>query len=254
MEFYFNKTLTYSHTMTYTVHRIWIWNCSSWSRINNFRQIKSCSMWWYWKYVPSTDGHRWSDHFFIVLIVWPFVFNLYYIINYFNNSGLTARWGAQLGKGMKAEDTLWAGLTDSYAKIPMGITAENLGMYELFCLLLCYLALHYFEYLYDVAEKYNISREESDAFSLRSQQLWGKAHDAGIFKNEIGDKSFLTMNIMLMIRFIPLFVLLSLNFVFITKISTCDSSKQSQLRWKVARDQLLLTPMSTHVHRHKLPI
>merc|ERR1719506_42201 len=43
----------------------------------------------------------------------------------------------------------------------MGITAENL------------------------AEKYNISREDSDAFALRSQQLWGKAHDAGIFKNEI---------------------------------------------------------------------
>ena len=42
--------------------------------------------------------------------------------------GLTARWGAQLGTGMKAEDTLWAGLTDSYAKLPMGITAENLGM------------------------------------------------------------------------------------------------------------------------------
>lgn len=75
--------------------------------------------------------------------------------------GLTARWGAQLGKGMKCEDNLWAGLTDSYAKLPMGITAENL------------------------AEKYNISREDSDAFALRSQQLWGKAHDAGIFKNEI---------------------------------------------------------------------
>ena len=41
--------------------------------------------------------------------------------------GLTARWGAALGKGMAAQDTLWAGLTDSYAKIPMGITAENLA-------------------------------------------------------------------------------------------------------------------------------
>lgn len=34
--------------------------------------------------------------------------------------GLTARWGAALGKGMKAEDALWAGLTDSYTKQPMG--------------------------------------------------------------------------------------------------------------------------------------
>ena len=37
----------------------------------------------------------------------------------------------------------------------------------------------------NLSEKYNISREDSDAFALRSQQLWGKAHDAGIFKNEI---------------------------------------------------------------------
>ena len=33
--------------------------------------------------------------------------------------GLTARWGAALGKGMQAEDSLWAGLTDSYVKLPM---------------------------------------------------------------------------------------------------------------------------------------
>lgn len=62
---------------------------------------------------------------------------------------------------MKAEDTLWAGLTDSYAKLPMGMTAENL------------------------AEKYDITREASDAFALRSQQLWGKANEAGVFKAEI---------------------------------------------------------------------
>jgi acetyl-CoA acyltransferase 2 len=76
--------------------------------------------------------------------------------------GLTARWGAQLGKGMKAEDTLWAGLTDTYAKVPMGITAENLAV------------------------KYDISREASDEFALRSQHLWGKSNDAGVFKSEIG--------------------------------------------------------------------
>lgn len=41
--------------------------------------------------------------------------------------GITARWGAALGKGMEAKDTLWAGLTDSYAKLPMGLTAEKLA-------------------------------------------------------------------------------------------------------------------------------
>ena len=75
--------------------------------------------------------------------------------------GITARWGAALGKGMQAEDSLWAGLTDSLAGLPMGITAENL------------------------ADKYNLSREECDAFALRSQQTWAAANQAGHFKAEI---------------------------------------------------------------------
>jgi acetyl-CoA acyltransferase 2 len=75
--------------------------------------------------------------------------------------GLTSRWGAQLGKGMKAEDSLWAGLTDSYAKLPMGLTAEKLG-----------------------AEN-GITREECDLFALRSQNLWQKANEAGAFTAEI---------------------------------------------------------------------
>lgn len=75
--------------------------------------------------------------------------------------GLTARWGAQLGKGMKAEDSLWAGLTDTYAKMPMGLTAEKLG------------------------EQYKITREQCDEFGLRSQTLWQKANDAGVFNAEI---------------------------------------------------------------------
>lgn len=41
--------------------------------------------------------------------------------------GLSTRFGTALGKGIKAEDALWAGLVDSYAGTPMGITAENLG-------------------------------------------------------------------------------------------------------------------------------
>jgi len=71
------------------------------------------------------------------------------------------RFGTQLGTNPPFEDTLWAALTDSYAKVPMGITAENL------------------------AEKYKISREEVDKFAQRSQQLWGEAEKAGVFKTEI---------------------------------------------------------------------
>ena len=43
----------------------------------------------------------------------------------------------------------------------MGITAENL------------------------ASQYKITRQETDAFSLRSQQTWAKANEAGVFKAEI---------------------------------------------------------------------
>lgn len=75
--------------------------------------------------------------------------------------GLTARFGAALGKGMKAEDSLWAGLTDSYAKLPMGMTAENL------------------------AEKYGITRDECDEYALRSQQTYQQAHERGVFGAEI---------------------------------------------------------------------
>ncbi len=75
--------------------------------------------------------------------------------------GLSARFGTALGKGLKAEDALWAGLTDSYAKLPMGLTAENLAV------------------------KFNITREECDAYGLRSQLLYAKALAAGVFADEI---------------------------------------------------------------------
>jgi len=75
--------------------------------------------------------------------------------------GLTARWGAALGKGMKAEDSLWAGLTDSHVKLPMGLTAEKLGA------------------------QYGITRQQCDEFGLRSQQLWQKANTAKVFDSEI---------------------------------------------------------------------
>jgi len=71
------------------------------------------------------------------------------------------RFGTALGTSIQFEDSLWVGLTDSYCKLPMGVTAENL------------------------ATKYNIPREEVDQFALRSQTLWKKAHDGGYFKEEL---------------------------------------------------------------------
>lgn len=58
------------------------------------------------------------------------------------------RFGVPLGQSPQLEDSLWIGLTDSYCKLPMALTAEKLG-----------------------AEK-KITRDEVDQYSLRSQQLW----------------------------------------------------------------------------------
>lgn len=71
------------------------------------------------------------------------------------------RYGTVLGQKHEFEDALWAGLYDSYCKLPMGVTAEKLGA------------------------KYNLTREEVDEFALRSQQLWKAANDAGYFKEEL---------------------------------------------------------------------
>lgn len=60
------------------------------------------------------------------------------------------RFGTTLGTPLQLEDSLWVGLTDTYCKTPMGLTAENL------------------------AEKYSIPREEVDQFALRSQTSWKK--------------------------------------------------------------------------------
>jgi len=76
-------------------------------------------------------------------------------------SGVEARWGVALGKGLKLGDALWDGLTDAYAGTPMGVTAENL------------------------AQQYGITRQECDEYAVRSQQLWGQAHEAGVFKAEL---------------------------------------------------------------------
>lgn len=70
------------------------------------------------------------------------------------------RSGLKLGQG-KLEDWLWEGLNDPYAGCSMAITAEN------------------------CAEKYAVSREEADAYALRSQQLAHKAWTSGIMKDEV---------------------------------------------------------------------
>ncbi len=72
-----------------------------------------------------------------------------------------ARWGLPFGKAGQLGDTLWDALTDTYAGLPMAMTAENL------------------------ADKYQISREACDAYALRSQQAWTAADAAGRFTAEI---------------------------------------------------------------------
>ena len=71
-----------------------------------------------------------------------------------------ARSGFALGEG-KLEDSLMVALLDTYCNTPMAGTAENL------------------------ARKFEISREEQDAYALRSQQEAKRAQDAGYFADEI---------------------------------------------------------------------
>ena len=75
-------------------------------------------------------------------------------------SGNDVRFGVALGKGLQLGDALWDGLTDQHVNTPMGMTAENL------------------------AKQYDISREECDAYAIRSQQTWAQAHRDGVFQAE----------------------------------------------------------------------
>ncbi|HWO75259.1 MAG TPA: acetyl-CoA C-acetyltransferase [Bacillus sp. (in: firmicutes)] len=76
-------------------------------------------------------------------------------------SNFQARLGSIKYGPLNFEDMLLSTLTDDYAGIGMGITAEKL------------------------AERYQISREEQDAFSLLSQQRASEARKNGIFAKEI---------------------------------------------------------------------
>src|ERR671912_479379 len=71
-----------------------------------------------------------------------------------------ARSGFALGQG-KLEDSLMVALLDTYCNTTMAGTAENL------------------------ARRYEITREEQDAYALRSQQEAKRAQDAGVFAEEI---------------------------------------------------------------------
>lgn len=68
--------------------------------------------------------------------------------------------GVRMGN-FELEDYMTSALTDAYAKTPMAITAENLG------------------------EKYGITREQSDRYSIQSQQRYNQAFTKGFFAEEI---------------------------------------------------------------------
>src|SRR5919112_2485899 len=70
------------------------------------------------------------------------------------------RSGLRLGQG-QLEDTLWSALLDTHCGCTMAVTAEN------------------------CAAKYAVSREEQDAYAIRSQQLAEKAWKAGRLKEEV---------------------------------------------------------------------
>jgi acetyl-CoA acyltransferase 2 len=71
-----------------------------------------------------------------------------------------ARMGYRMGNA-ELEDSLQTGLTDSFVNLPMALTAENL------------------------AEKYKISREEVDDYSLLTQQRATSAWEKAYFSEEV---------------------------------------------------------------------
>lgn len=72
-----------------------------------------------------------------------------------------ARWGMRMGNGELVDSMLQDGLMDAFNRYHMGITAEN------------------------VAEKFGVSRQDQDAFSVSSQEKSERAIKSGRFKDEI---------------------------------------------------------------------
>src|SRR6266568_2139823 len=71
------------------------------------------------------------------------------------------RWGWPLGKPPPMEDMLWSALTDSYAGLPMAMTAEKL------------------------AEQYRIGQDEVDDYSVLSQKRFAAAQEGGRLAEEL---------------------------------------------------------------------
>ncbi|MGF1700469.1 acetyl-CoA C-acetyltransferase [Photobacterium makurazakiensis] len=71
------------------------------------------------------------------------------------------RFGSKMGNQQLVDTMVHDGLTDAFNQYHMGITAEN------------------------IADKYSISREQQDAFALRSQQRANHAVESGRFDDEI---------------------------------------------------------------------
>ncbi len=71
-----------------------------------------------------------------------------------------SRFGTKLG-APKVDDMLWAALTDEYIGAGMGVTGENL------------------------ADKYEITREQQDEYATRSHLLASEARKSGRFEDEI---------------------------------------------------------------------
>ncbi|HET9595331.1 MAG TPA: acetyl-CoA C-acetyltransferase [Anaeromyxobacteraceae bacterium] len=71
------------------------------------------------------------------------------------------RWGWPLGKPPPMEDMLWSALTDSYANMPMALTAEKL------------------------AEQYGIGQDAVDEYAVTSQRRFAAAQEAGRLAAEI---------------------------------------------------------------------
>mgnify|MGYP000862294758 CR=1 FL=1 len=72
-----------------------------------------------------------------------------------------ARFGYRMGDGKVIDSMIHDGLTETFNNYHMGVTAEN------------------------IAKRWNISREEQDAFAALSQQKTEVAQKSGVFKDEI---------------------------------------------------------------------
>lgn len=73
----------------------------------------------------------------------------------------TARWGGRMGNAALVDSMIKDGLWCAFNDVHMGITAEN------------------------IADQFNISREDQDEFALESQTRALKAIEDGLFKDEI---------------------------------------------------------------------